>query len=123
MGFEDDGGKLFSMNIKKLTAAVSLCLVVVLSAGCSTVAGYQTMAQSWTGQTEQARVAGWGAPNGVSDAGGYRAITFTRFFGYQYAYGYYGYGYAYPQSCTTTFTLQNGIVLGSSFQGNSCTAP
>ncbi len=111
------------MNLKKLTAAVTFGLVMVLGAGCSTVAGYQTMAQSWTGQTEQALISGWGAPNAVSDSGGYRTITFTRFFGYQYGYGYYGYGYAYPLSCTTTFTLQNGVVLGSGFQGNSCVAP
>lgn len=122
---------------KLMRVIIVMALLAVLG-GCATTAGYQSMLQTWVGQSEQSLVAGWGPPAAVSESPPYRYLTFNRFSGYQYTsygygyYGYYGYpwypyaapGYTYatPILCTTMFALQNGVVVNSSFQGDGCVA-
>ena len=126
------------MRIFRSLCALAAVATLALLGGCATTAGYQSMLQTWVGQSEHSLVAGWGAPSAVSESPPYRYLTFTRFSGYQYTgygygyYGYYGYpwytygapGYAYatPIICSTMFALQNGVVMNSSFQGDGCVA-
>ena len=126
------------MRITRSLCAPAAVASLALLGGCATTAGYQSMLQTWVGQSEQSLVAGWGAPSAVSESPPFRYLTFTRFSGYQYTgygygyYGYYGYpwytygapGYAYatPILCSTMFALQNGVVVNSSFQGDGCVA-
>ena len=129
------------MRIFRSLCALAAVATLALLGGCATTAGYQSMLQTWVGQSEQSLVAGWGAPSAVSESPPYRYLTFTRFsgytytgYGYGYGYGYngfygypYGYGapgytYATPILCSTMFALQNGVVMSSSFQGDGCVA-
>lgn len=108
------------MIFKNISVKVfrSGALAALLLAGCSTVTNYQNLLQSWVGSPEQRLVANWGAPSSVVNEGQVRLLTYVRA-GDTYVTGYAG-GWAVPLFCTTTFTLNNGVVVGAQFRGNEC---
>jgi len=115
---------------------LSILSCAVLLAACVTTEGYQEIVTSWVGSSEADLVSSWGAPQGVYDAGsGERILTYSsrrQFTTTNYTYipnPYTGVGISVPsgqtlhdRQCTTNFTVRNGVVVASSFQGNDCRA-
>lgn len=94
-------------------------LAVVLICGCATVANYQANLKTWVGQSEQNLQTSWGAPASITQNGNITEFTYVQNDG-EYVNGGYGRRWATPLYCTTTFSVQNGIVIGAQFQGNEC---
>lgn len=90
----------------------------LLLAGCASVAGYQNMLQSWVGSPEPRLLANWGVPTSIINEGTVKLLTYFKQEGV-YVTGYYG-GWAQPLFCTTTFTINNGVVVNAQFRGNEC---
>lgn len=109
------------MNAIKKLFQYGRCLIFfsgVLLAGCTSVAGYQNMLQSWVGSQEVRLLANWGTPTSVVNEGPVKLVTYFKQDGV-YVTGYYG-GWAHPLFCTTTFSISNGIVVTAQFRGNEC---
>ena len=100
--------------------ALLTAIVTLLITSCSTVQNYETLLQTWVGQSEQSLLNAWGTPNGVARANGAHLLTYAKAEG-RYFVGY-GYGWSRPLYCTTTFSIRDGIVIGAQFQGTECVA-
>ncbi len=105
---------------KKLSHLSRVCILCcgLLLAGCASVAGYQNLLQSWVGSPEARLLANWGVPTSIVNEGPVKLLTYFKQEGV-YVTGYYG-GWARPLFCTTTFTVNNGVVVNAQFRGNEC---
>lgn len=101
-----------------MSKLIFLLTVAVLLAGCATTGGYERKVASFHGVTEVDLIRVLGTPQQVYDAGERRFITYSssRFVMVPTAYGNMG----NTRSCQTTFELDKGIVVGSSWKGNDC---
>lgn len=123
------------MRTFSLFPLASLCLVA-----CATTAGYEKQLSRWQGAAEAELIRAWGLPARVHEAAGHRFLSFevrddiqlpeipptyqTTVKG--------GKAYTVPvggspattlsQSCTTTFELAGGRVVGWTYAGNHCKA-
>ncbi len=104
----------FSLHLKVLTPFLAFVVT-----GCVSVANYQANLQTWVGQSEQALVQTWGTPNLIQQLGNVRRISFLRNNGTEVFNGYWG---PRMQSlyCTTIFSVENGIIIQASYEGNEC---
>ncbi len=93
--------------------------VAFVVTGCVSVANYRTNLQTWVGQSEQVLEETWGAPTSIQQFGNVRQITFIRNNG---AEVFNGYWQPRVQSlyCTTTFSIENGIIIQARYIGNEC---
>lgn len=101
-----------------------LCVLtgtLLLSACSATVANYQAELQAWVGQSAQSLESSWGAPASVIQSGAAQIYTYTQSDG-AYVSGGYWRRWATPLYCSTSFTVQNGVVTGAQFVGNECRA-
>lgn len=104
-------------KLSNLSRIFILCGGLLL-AGCASVAGYQNMLQSWVGSPESRLLANWGVPTSIVNEGAVQLLTYFKQEGV-YVTGYYG-GWAHPLFCTTTFTINKGVVINAQFRGNEC---
>lgn len=98
--------------------ALIISTVIVLT-GCESVANYQANLQAWVGQSEQNLEASWGPPSSIVLSGDFRLISYIRNDGAFIQGGYWA-GRVMPLYCSTTFTIQNNIVIQAQFVGNEC---
>jgi len=101
------------VNRAILYAAVSVLV------GCASVANYQAELQTWIGQSEQSLESAWGMPSSIAFNGDLRLLTYFQSDG-SYVTGGYWNRTVTPLYCTTTFSVQNGIVIQAQFAGNEC---
>ncbi len=92
---------------------------LLLSACNASVANYQAELQAWVGQSAQSLESSWGAPASMVQSGAAQIYTYTQSDG-AYVSGGYWRGWATPLYCSTSFTVQNGVVTGAQFVGNEC---
>jgi len=99
---------------------LALAATLVLSA-CAAPMTYDTHLGSWAGAPEEELVREWGSPVNVGEAGGRKAITFESRRIARERSRFDDNGYVNVRlSCTTTFELENGRVVGWSHRGNDC---
>jgi len=95
--------------------------MIIILAGCKSVANYQSELQVLVGQSEQQLESQWGIPSSIVLSGNIRLLTYYQNDGAYLAGGYWG-RRVVPLYCNTTFTVQNGVVIQAKFVGNECTA-
>lgn len=119
---------------KNLSLVLLLCLLI----GCATTANYEKILNSWMGMSENSLVSSWGPPNNFYESGGTRYLTYaksrsgyvpgvapsyqTSFVGntaYTTQVGGYP-GFIYSANCSTTFTINNGVITSWRYEGNAC---
>lgn len=109
-------------------------------AGCATSENYGKRLDTWVGSKESSLVATWGTPDSFYEADGIRYLTYssnnsgyvagipprtttTYINGKAYTNTVGGtQGYMHNKSCSTTFTVTNGVITNWKFKGNDCTA-
>jgi hypothetical protein len=135
----------YSYRIHNRTLFMKNPLLILLTwtlviAGCATSENYGKRLDTWMGSKESSLVAIWGTPDSFYEADGIRYLTYrsnnsgyvagipprtstTYINGKAYTNTVGGtQGYIYNKSCSTTFTVTNGIITNWKFKGNDCTA-
>ena len=110
--------------IKKLLISIS----VFFLASCATTQKYEANLQKWVGQSEEALVDGWGAPDNVYiSPDGNRILTYQkdRIVNKTSLFYYPAVEYPYTPtieqlSCKTSFTIQDGKITRWRWEGNNC---
>ncbi|WP_417249955.1 hypothetical protein [Celeribacter sp.] len=119
---------------------IPIVSLLSLAACMPTVEGYQALVDGWKGAPESQLVAQWGIPDSVYQTGGVKYLkyqsnrtviipgtaptyTTTMIGNTAYTNSYGGSApSAVAMSCETTFMLQNGKIVGTTFRGNDCKA-
>jgi hypothetical protein len=95
-------------------------LLLVAASGCATTSGYQKHLASFNGAAELDVVRTWGAPQQAYEIGERKFLSYSssRNVIVPTAHGHIG----NTLSCQTTFEIDKGVVVGSSWKGNDCRA-
>lgn len=106
--------------------------LIALLASCATEAGYKETLDFYLETPESFLIEGWGAPDNVYEADGYKYLTYyknssvympasynTTFYGHSAHTMGYG-GGAVQMNCKTTFKVKDSEVISYSYEGNGC---
>lgn len=121
-----------------LKRIAGLAMVALTLCSCATAGKYEAKMRALKGHSEKELVSIWGPPDGVYELDGARYLTYsksgsfyipgqsptytTTFFGNTASTNAYG-GRApmmISMNCSTTFTIEGGVVNHVRWEGNAC---
>jgi len=95
-----------------------LLIAAVALSGCATTSGYEKKLALFNGISESDLIMLLGTPHQVYETGDRKFLTYSRFVTVPAAQG----SIENTKSCQTTFEVEKGIVIGSTWKGNACKA-
>ncbi|MBN9132449.1 MAG: lipoprotein [Nitrosospira multiformis] len=93
-----------------------LLIAAVALSGCATKGGYEKKLIRYNGLSERDLIILLGTPQQVYEEGGKKFLTYSRIVTVPAEQGSIG----NTRSCETTFEVEKGIVIGSTWKGNAC---
>ena len=123
---------------------IKIILMLLLLSGCAlkgtgwTSSAYSRDLENYVGQSEMNLYQNWGAPDNVLQISPYsKVVSYTEYYSspqggqvpayandFNYSAMWQGYTTENPNDyyCTTSFTIQGGMVTNYSFNGDDCVA-